>query len=211
MNQTYDVHAPLSAITVWVKEDVFYNFEKASETWIKCKVFGLTCLRGQVPVFDVLTEDGYIFSDIPPHLMRWKDPGITVTPSHEEGGGKAEKDQKGIKERAGNEEGVERVYADLRDLVYNNCLSETFAITEFPELKQRSAFVFLKGLKQYVAAQYWLSVDFYEHNNWFHAMKLDNGQLAFLPSHKMVFPSQGVLKENHEFPAYKKLRKTFSV
>lgn len=180
MNKSYSVHAGLEALTVWVKEDIFFDLETNTETWVKCKLFGLTCLEGRVPTFEVLTNEGYVFSDIPPHMIRWCD---TCT-------------------------GMQ--YA-LEDLVYNNCLSEDFVISEFKELATRRAFVYLRGKKAYVPAQYWFSLDFYKNNNWYHCMKLENGQIAFIPSHKIVFSAEGKLKENHEFPKYKKLRHEFKV
>lgn len=179
MNSSYSVHAPLECATVWVKEDLFYNLETNTQNWVKCKVFGLACVAGIVPTFEILTPEGYVFSDVPPHMIRWSEPNTDIQHS-------------------------------LEDLVYNNCLSEQFALSLFPELKARAAHVFLRGAQQYIGAQYWFSVDFYNHNNWFHAMKLDNGQIAFAPSHKIVF-NNAPLSNTHVFPAYKKLRHEFKV
>lgn len=180
MNKSYSVHAGLETMTVWVKEDIFFDLETNTDKWVKCKLFGITCLAGRVPTFEILTADGYVFSDIPPHMIRWK-------------------------------ESPDSVQYELQDLIYNNCLSEDFVVSEFAELKSRVAYVFLKGQKQYLQGQYWFSLDFYKNNNWYHAMKLENGQIAFIPSHKIVFSTDGKLKENHEFPKYKKLRKEFKV
>ena len=181
MNLSYSVHAPLETQTVWVNESVFYDLEKGHDNWIKVKLFGLTCIQGRVPTFEVITHEGYVFSDIPVHLIRWK-----------------------------NKEDTNKDYK-LSSLVYNNCLSENFAISDFPELKSKVAFIFLKDEKQYEQGQYMFSLDFYKNNNWYHCMKLDNGQFAFIPSHKIVFSNNGLLADNHQFPAYKKLRKEFKV
>lgn len=180
MNKSYSVHASLETITVWVKEDIFFDLETNSNQWIKCKLFGLTCLEGRVPTFEVLTSDGYVFSDIPPQMIRFKE----------------------------NSEDSQYV---LEDLVYNNCCSDDFVISEFNELKSRIAYVFFKSKGEYVKAQYWFSLDFYKNNSWYHCMKLENGQIAFIPSHKIVFSSDGNLKPDHQFPKYKKLRKVFKV
>lgn len=180
MNKSYSVHASFETTTVWVKEDIFFDLETDTKVWVKCKLFGITCLTGRVPTFEILTADGYVFSDIPPHMIRFK------------------------------EHNDEHQYM-LEDLVYNNCLSDDFVISEFTELKARTSFVFLKGQKEYIQAEYWFSLDFYKNNNWYHAMKLKNGQIAFIPSHKIVFSPNGKLASNHEFPRYKKLRKEFKV
>lgn len=180
MNKSYSVHAGLETTTVWVKEDIFFDLETDTQCWVKCKLFGITCLEGRVPTFEVLTQDGYVFSDIPPHMIRFK-------------------------------ENSDKEQYPLEDLVYNNCLSEDFVLSEFKELKTRIAYVLFKSKEKYVQAQYWFSLDFYKNNNWYHCMKLENGQVAFIPSHKIVFSATGSLKENHEFPKYKKLRKEFKV
>lgn len=180
MNTIYAVHAELPKMTVWVKEDIFFDLETQTDNWIKCTVFGITCLTGKVPAFEILTPDGYLFSDIPPHMIKWN-------------------------------QSSDATQFTLIDLVYNNCLSEHFAISQFPELENRVAFVYLKNKKEYIKAQYWFSLDFYKDNNWFHCMKLDNGQIAFIPSHKIIFSVNGELAKGHVFPQYKKLRHTFKV
>lgn len=180
MNKSYSVHASLETTTVWVKEDIFFDLETDTNRYVKCKLFGITCLEGRVPTFEVLTADGYVFSDIPPHMIMFKEPSD------------------------------ENQYL-LEDLVYNNCCADDFVISEFDELKSRTAYVLFKSTGQYVKAQYWFSLDFHTKNNWYHCMKLENGQVAFIPSHKIVFSSDGKLKTDHEFPKYKKLRKVFKV
>ena len=106
MNKSYSVHAGLETMTVWVKEDIFFDLETNTDNWIKCKLFGLTCLEGRVPTFEILTNDGYVFSDIPPHMIRWCEKEHT------------------------------QQYL-LEDLIYNNCLSEDFVISEFKELLEQ--------------------------------------------------------------------------
>lgn len=178
MNQAHEVHAGLAVMTVWVDSAVFHDL-KADSQWVKAKVFGITCLPGRVPTFEILTADGYVFSDVPPHLVRWREKVEDPLP--------------------------------LESLVYNNCLSRTFSLSIFPALKERRAFAYFRKETRYVAAAYWFSLDFYKDNNWFHCMKLENGQFAFVPSHKLVFPPDGVLPEAHQFPNYQKLRQEFAV
>lgn len=180
MNHSCSVHASLETTTVWVKEDIFFDLEQNTDNWLKCKLFGITCLEGRVPTFEVLTQDGYVFSDIPPHMIRFT-------------------------------ENSNKPQYSLEDLVYNNCLSEDFVVSEFKELTARTAYVLFKSTGEYVKAQYWFSLDFYKNNNWYHCMKLENGQVAFIPSHKIVFSADGQLKPDHKFPKYKKLRKVFKV
>lgn len=183
MNSSYSVHAELPSMTVWVKAEVFYNMKKpdSSPDVIKCKLFGLTCLEGNVPTFEVMAEGGYVFSEVPPHLIYWKNPDLNEV----------------------------EVFT-LKELVYNNCLSIDFTISFFNELANREAFVYMKEKKTYCAGKYWFSLDFYKNNNWYHCMMLENGQFAFIPSHKIVFDGK-IDKQAHKFPDYQKLRTTFSV
>lgn len=181
MNKSYSVHAPLNTLTVWVDNSIFYNLTEGQGSFTKAKLFGITCLTGRVPTFEIITDEGYVFSDVPPHLLFWKAP-------------------------AGNE-----VRLCLTDLIYNNCLSEDFVISQFPELQERTANVLFKSTEKYEKAEYWFSLDFYKNNNWYHCLKLENGQFAFIPSHKIVFSKGDNFRQDHKFPNYQKLRHEFKV
>ena len=71
MNEKYSVHAPLEPTTVWVDSAAFYNMEGDNHAYVKAKIFGISCLKGRVPCFEIITSDGYVFSDIPPHFVRF--------------------------------------------------------------------------------------------------------------------------------------------
>lgn len=181
MNKSYTVHAPLITETIWVNRGVFFNLEKDNDKWEKVKLFGITCLTGKIPTFEIITQEGYVFSDIPLHLVRWK-------------------------------EKIDTKEYTLSSLVYNNCLSEEFVISQFPELQARFAYVFIKQTNEYVKGQYVFSLDFYKNNNWYHCMKLENGQFAFIPSHKIIFSQNEHTDMNQlKFPDFKKLRHEFKV
>lgn len=177
------VHTALPTQTVWVYEDVFYNLQTHHDRWVKAKLFGLSCLPHRVPCFEIITSEGHVFSDIPPHLIRFSDPLLNPP---------------------------ETPYYELSDLVYNNCLSESFCLVSFDELSCRYAHVYLKRLEQYVTGRYLFSLDFHHHNNWYHAIVLSQGQIAFIPSHKLTF-SPSPIPPHDPLPAYQKLRTTFHV
>ena len=117
MNNTFAVHAPLTTTTVWVDQRVFFNMATSPDEpkFIKSKLFGITCNAGRVPTFEIITESGYVFSEVPPHMLFWKEPK------------ESDNDHK-----------------TLQQLVYNNCLSEHFSLSQFPELQERHAFVLFK-------------------------------------------------------------------
>jgi hypothetical protein len=181
MNKTYSVHGPLKKpLRVWVRTDVLYNFETKNQEWVKGEIFGITCIKGFVPVFDILLDGGYIFSDIPPHLVRTKKPEENSFPKME-----------------------------LNDLVYSNCSSKYFSLTSFPFLSDKNLFYHFSEKNLYLKASYIMTVDFYKGNDWLHMLELETGNLAFMPNHKIVFSKN--ISENHKFPAFKELKKTFSV
>jgi hypothetical protein len=93
----------------------------------------------------------------------------------------------------------------LSDLVYANCPSGDFCVHHFSALAgEVHAYFKHKGL--WLKGRYQLTLDWYEGNDLLHLVLLDNGQLAFLPHHKLKFG-------DHEegFEPYKKLRAGWKV
>ena len=69
MSTLHAVHASLPVHTVWVHESVFYNMDLSKTKWVKAKLIGLSILQGTVPCFEILTDEGALFSNVPPHLV----------------------------------------------------------------------------------------------------------------------------------------------
>lgn len=177
------VSSSLPEQTVYVNESILYNLETESAAWVKAKLIGISCVPGNVPVFTVLVNGSFVFSDIPPHYLC-----LTL-------------EQDGP-------------LLSLTDLVYSNCPSGRYALQSFQSLLSREAHVWFKQAGLVIPGQYWFTVDFFEDNGLFHVIKLENGQLACMPSHKIWF---GDLPDSYSgegplpFPPYLKLRKTFQV
>lgn len=177
------MHQEVPPLKVWISPEVFFNFESVppQENYQrKGKIFGVICEPGSVVTFDVITDDGFVFSNVPPHCVQ------TI---------EGQVDDKGL---------------TLDDLIYFNCPSHEFTYCEFDFLKNKNAFVGFKKNKIFIKGKYLFSVDFFKDYNWFHCIMLENGRLCFMPSHKIAFKDDNKLSEDFQFPKFLKLRKTFS-
>ena len=97
----------------------------------------------------------------------------------------------------------------LTDLIHKNCVDNEFSIHKFEHLSKSTSMVYIKSKDIYINAEYWFTIDFYNQDEWFHCMKLNNGQIAFLHSNKIVFNHSD--SKDHKFPEFKKLCIRFKV
>lgn len=93
------------------------------------------------------------------------------------------------------------------ELVYHDCHSAPITVTRYATLAAVPARAYFKARAAWVGAQYVATVDWYEGNDLLHVLLLDNGQVAMLPSHKVLFGDD----VTDTLPEYKKLRATFRV
>lgn len=91
------------------------------------------------------------------------------------------------------------------DLYYHLCPSGDIAVNVFPALAGDLS-AYFKHSNVWMNGKYGFTIDWYEGNDMLHFILLDNGQVAFVPQHKIKF---GKDKDN-SFPAYKKLRDNWS-
>lgn len=94
----------------------------------------------------------------------------------------------------------------LEQLVYHNCPASRVALSTFAELKSAKLHVFIKKIGVWLPGEYLFTVDWFEGNDLVHCVRLDNGQLALLPSHKIKFNDSV-----KEFPGYRKLHAEWTV
>lgn len=181
-SKRFFMHYPLpETISAYVKTVVFYDLDKELASndeygeLTPVKLFGISFYEGQTPTFQVITPEGAVFSDVPLDYIFHK------------------------KEAINNE-----VNYKLNELVYFNCPTSDVIVVKFAHLSEKkNSLVILNQSKNYrMNGDYLLSVDFYNENNWFHLMKLANGQFCFIPSHKILF-SRNNLKS---LPKYKKMK-----
>ncbi len=91
-------------------------------------------------------------------------------------------------------------------LAYKNCPDYTVAINSLRHL-QGSIKAYLHKIDAWMAGEYIFSVDWYLDNLIMHCVKLENGQFAMLPSHKVKFKNN---EENFD-ARYRKMSVAWSV
>jgi hypothetical protein len=99
----------------------------------------------------------------------------------------------------------------LKDLVYNNNISETFTVDKYDFIKKSelkgTLFCLFKELNGWVKVKkYILTIDWLYDNDKRHLVILENNNIAFVPNHKILINAKTLV-----FMPYKKIRKTFSV
>jgi hypothetical protein len=161
--------------------------DHTKKEWVKAKLIGLTILKGQIPLFEIVTDSGALFSNVPPHK-------VCAEPYQEP----ATSD--------------DVVYTD--DLVYFNSPSETFSMCVFDHLAESYVYGFDRKRKPSYRARYICSIDFYQDNNWCHMILRDDGFFGFIPSHKLLFKKERLHSwewRELTLPDYKKLRREFKL
>jgi hypothetical protein len=91
------------------------------------------------------------------------------------------------------------------DLVFRNSPSSMIVVTHYGYL-QGDVLGFFRRSSRWLKGVYMSTVDWFDDNEQFHLISLENGQYALLPNHKLKFRSQVP-----SFPHYKKLHKTWRV
>jgi len=97
------------------------------------------------------------------------------------------------------------VTLDLADLASINCPSEPISVKTFAALAGRVQ-AYFKRKDLWLEGSYVLTVDWTDSNDLLHLIALENGQLAFVPQHKVVFGNAA-----RELPQYRKLRQVWRV
>jgi hypothetical protein len=169
------VHAPLPPIRCAVREEFLYNEERGHGNLVPGAIFSVSSYPGHALTFQALLDGGGVFSYLP--LSALVDP-------------------RRYDPKAEN--------LTLDELLYHDCKDEEIVVHRFPMLR-RPARVFFRTRGRWMGARYLFTVDWWRGNDLLHALKLENGQLAALPSHKILFGKEGPL------PEYKKLRQTYRV
>jgi len=93
----------------------------------------------------------------------------------------------------------------LKELVYHNCPDPEFSVSTLDFLKERQLAIFLRGPKVWVNGAYLFTLDWYTGNDLLHAVQLSNGQIGFVPQHKILLGGDLIFKP------YKKLHCNWSV
>lgn len=155
-------------------------------------VIGLELYVGHVPTFSVLVEGKYLFSYVPPHLLRKK--RCASGESH----------PRSIPQR-------EELF-ELRDLCPINVPPDNATVYVAQHLVGRQASLFFKSLGYTTEpGEYIFTVDFPDSNESLHCFNVERAnsvedQLGFFPNHKVVWE-----RAAEELPKFAKLRGSWIV
>jgi len=96
---------------------------------------------------------------------------------------------------------INKTHFNMDELVYNNSISNEVTLDTIQYLEDKTINCYFKNANKWVKGMYIFSIDWYLDNDLLNFVKLDNGQFAFLPNHKILIGSV-----KHKFKPYKKAR-----
>lgn len=91
------------------------------------------------------------------------------------------------------------------ELLYHDCRDDEICVHRYRALRGPVQ-AFLRKRQRWMRGKYLLSIDWYRGNDLLHLLRLENGQFAALPSHKLIFGEEARI-----LPDYQKLRQTWRV
>lgn len=94
---------------------------------------------------------------------------------------------------------------ELCHLVYHNCPDYEFSVNKIDYLLDKNINVLIKNLNVWITGKYLWTVDWYQGNDLLNAIHLSNGQICFMPFHKIS------LTAVDDLPKYKKLHREWSI
>lgn len=171
----HNSHFEIKPINAWVEEKVLYNEDPNITSWAPCKIFACSIYKDNTITFEILLDNGAVFSYVPPHRLS------TINPNNNS------------------------IKLGLSDLVYCNVPNGYISIVSYDALKGK-CWAYFKSIDQWLTAQYLTTIDWYTDNLLVHLISLENGQLACLPSHKILFSDTF-----GKLPNYKKLKIKWSL
>lgn len=169
------IHHNIRPFKAHVKKEYLYDMDASFEgQYLRGEIFGVSSYPDEALTFQVLLEDGCLFSYIP----------IQALQKHE-----------------GD---IEEALAP-KDLVYRNNPGVNISVTEYNHLSG-DVLTFFRHSGRWMKGDYMLTIDWYEANEQFHLIALQNGQFAALPNHKVKFRNLEA-----SLPGYLKLHQTWKV
>lgn len=169
------VHVDIPHLNLSVKKSLVHGGDSRFDgEFLACRAFAFSSYPGSAPTFQILLNDGAVFSYVPPS-------------------GLVDLEKRNDVELA------------LADLVYHNCADGDVAVSVFGALAG-PVLCFFKHRDLWMDGEYRFTVDWYRGNDLLHCITLANGQVAFLPSHKIKFGGG-----EPGFRPYKKLRNEWRV
>ena len=164
-------HISIKPIKCQVAEKYFYNLDESKTGWLKAKIIGLISYPGSsLALHVVIEETGAIFTYLPLDSVRPKETDL--------------------------------MQFDYHALDYEFCHHPNMVGFSLEHLRLSKLVVFIKSNDELfgLCADYICTLDWPDDNFLQHFVKLENGQFAAVPNHKILVNASGPL------PEYKKLR-----
>ncbi len=208
------LHVEIKPISCQVASSFLFRDESRTD-WVSGRIIAVSSYPGSTPTFKVLLEDGALFSYVPVAAVRTataRGDLVSVKPStftFKTCKDEVEPMYDGFKDFL-KKKGTGIFYSFfLQDLCYNDCPSENMTVVRFEELAGRPVQAYLKRCKLFIGGTYLCTLDWGDANVLLHLLELENGQFAFLPSHKILFGNNS--QNLRELPRYRAVKGTFSV
>lgn len=208
------LHVEIKPIPCQVASSFLFRDETKTD-WVPGKIIAVSSYPSSTPTFKVLLEDGALFSYVPTSVVRTatsRGELVSVKPStftFKTCKDEVEPIYDGFKDFL-KKKGPHPFYSfPLQDLCYNDCPSENMTVVRFEELTGKPVHAYLKRCKLFIEGTYLCTLDWGDANVLLHLLELENGQFAFLPSHKVLFANNP--QSLHELPRYRAVKGTFSV
>ena len=152
------MHAQIPPIRTQVRAEYLYNMDPARVGELRaCTAFTVSSYVGSAPTFQILLDDGAVFSYVPPNALVYTPHAHSRDP-----------------------------VLPLDELVYHDCKSVDIAVQAFAALRG-PVLAYFKKRDLWMAGSYLFTIDWYTGNEMLHCVSLANGQYALLPSHKLKF------------------------
>ena len=150
--------------------------ENLAGSFENCIVYAISSYKGHYPTFKIKLESGALFDYIPPDAL-------IVDPTSDR-----------------------KQSLSLKELVYDkHCPCYNVSVNVFSFLSTQPLYCYFPTSKSwYKVRTYICSIDWYEENHSSHLVVLENGQICFVPNHKLLIKRE---QDKFEFQPYKKLRK----
>jgi hypothetical protein len=165
------MHTNTPVLKVFVKNQFLYNMDEEIEGFTEGYIFGVKSMRARALLFHVMLKSGAHWRGLPIHSMWWYKPDA--------------------------DEKIE--YYDLENLQLWDCFTEKTQVIQWDYLLGHQCDCFLRN-KKVVGGEYWCSVEWLKDGNpdtsfvstsdqdkCAHLIKLDNGQIAALPTNRIAF------------------------
>lgn len=180
---TSPVHVAFAqGLKAWVEEGILHDMDSERTDLRECRIVGLSSYPGQVLTTEILVKEKDRFA------TAWSD-----VPFHM---------------LFGQSSRPEKLLA-MEDLYYHNCPDEHITFTFFPAFAQEKCRAYFKNHRKWIGGEYLGTVNWYHDNVNAHMIRLNRGQFALLPNHKIQFNVGDAPAE--PLPPYKKLRQSWSL